>query len=200
MRWGPARLPGNTNGCERDQRESQSIQAAGYQAHLAVLARRTQEKRHWDGRAHFCAVRELTKLMSEMRGEWAQLEGKMAHPTELEASQEGYVTDKPLRQVAPQRTNHEEALMADWEAASSRFPAVKPWVTDPEAVSTQAPSTDEEKGQRGRPPLRSPESVRMPEEGEARSEKSPRRGWARRQRRTTRENGGSWPPSALSVE
>ena len=34
--------------------------------------------------------------------------------------------EKPLRNVAPQRTNFEEAIMADREAARSRVPTVKP--------------------------------------------------------------------------
>ena len=105
-----------------------------------------------------------------MRGEWAQLKGKMANPTELGASQEGYVTEKPLRNVASQRTNLEEALIADREAARSRGPAVKPWVTNPEAASTL--STDEEKGNEDFPPLRRPYGVRMSEEGEVQSEKA----------------------------
>ena len=125
--------------------EERTIQAAGHRAHQAVLARRAQEQR-LDERTHLCAVRELTKLMSEMRGEWAQPEGTMANPVELGAPQGGYVREKSLRNVAPQRTNLEEALMADREAASSRDPTVKPWETDPEAASTRAPSADEEKG------------------------------------------------------
>ena len=61
-----------------------------------------------------------------MRGEWAQLKGKMANPAEMNASQGRYEMEEPLQNVAPQRTNLEEALMADWEAASSRDPSGKP--------------------------------------------------------------------------
>ena len=82
--------------------------------------------------------------MYEMRGEWAQLKGKMANPAKMGASQGGYEMEEPLQNVAPQRTNLEEALMADWEAASSRDPTGKPRATDPEAASTRAPSTEEE--------------------------------------------------------
>ena len=125
--------------------EERTIQAAGYQAHQAVLARETQEVRNLDERTHICAVLELTKMMSEMRGEWEQLKGTMANSAESGASQGGYVKEKPPRDVAPQRTDTEEALLADREEASSRDPRTKPWVTDPEAASTRAPSTDKEK-------------------------------------------------------
>ena len=70
-----------------------SIQAAGYRAHQAVFARRVQEQR-LDERTHICAVRELTKLMYEMRGEWAQLKGKMANPAEMRACQGRYETSR----------------------------------------------------------------------------------------------------------
>ena len=101
--------------------EERSIQAAGYRAHQAALARRAQEQR-LDERTHSCAVRELTTLMYEMRGEWAQLKRKMANPAEMGDPQEGYEMEEPLQNVAPQRTNLEEALMADWGAASRRDP------------------------------------------------------------------------------
>ena len=80
-------------------------------------------------------------MMSEMRGEWEQLRGKMANPVESGASQGGYVREKPPRDVAPQRTTLEEAPTADREEAEQQRPIC-------EAIgdgSTQAPSADEEK-------------------------------------------------------
>ena len=70
--------------------EQRTLQAAGYRAHQAVLARRAQEQRLGE-RTHICAPRELTKMTYQMRCEWAQLKGKMANPAEMGASQGGHL-------------------------------------------------------------------------------------------------------------